>query len=116
MFTHPSLLREMTLLAEFLRRSGEGDWARRVIQAADAIRKSGWTEQGGAHLQSLFKGEPSLFHVSFGAEHARWLPAGELDRANQRLERHRLKLADLGTQPHIQPPAAGPRQRSPDLA
>jgi hypothetical protein len=114
MFTHPALLRELTMLADFLRRSGESDWSRRVVVVADAIRKSGWTEAGAAHAQTLFKGEPNIYQVSFGAEHARFLGASTGLQANARLEQLRLKVLELAAQPLVAAPS-GPRQRSPDL-
>ncbi len=115
MFTHPALLREMTALADHLRRHGEADWSRKVIVAADGIRKAGWTEAGLRHAQSLFKGEPNLYQVSFGEEHARWLAAGAAPKANERLEHLRLRVLELTEQPVV-PAEAGPRLRSPDLA
>ena len=115
MFTHPALLREMNALADFLRRHGEADWSRRVIVAADGIRKSGWTEAGLRHAQALFKGEPNIYQVSFGEEHARWLAAGDAARANERLEQLRLRVLELAEQPVVAA-EAGPRLRSPDLA
>jgi hypothetical protein len=116
MFTHPALLRELTLMAELLRRSGEAEWSRRTVGAADAMRKAGWTEAGAAHARSLFVGDRNLHSVSFGAEHHRWV-GGEpgVHRANERLERHRLRVLDLMTHP-VQAPVEGPRKRSPDLA
>jgi hypothetical protein len=116
MFTHPALLRELTLMADLLRRSGEAEWSRRAVQAADGVRKAGWTEAGAAHARGLFAGDRSLHSVSFGAEHHRWV-GGEpgVHRANDRLERHRLKLLDLMNHP-VQAPEEGPRKRSPDLA
>ena len=116
MFTHPALLRELTLLAELLRRNGEAEWSRRTVQAADGVRKAGWTAAGAAHARSLFAGDRNLHSVSFGAEHLRWV-GGEpgIPRANERLERHRLKVLDLMTHP-VQAPEEGPRKRSPDLA
>ncbi len=115
MFTHPALLRELNFLSEHLRRSGEADWSRRVVQVADRIRKSGWTEAGAAHARSLFTGEPNLYQVSFGAEHARRLTAEtDAQKANQKLDRHRDRVLDPGTQPLVAA-ETGPRLRSPDL-
>ncbi len=116
MFTHPALLRELTLTSELLRRSGEGAWARRVTQAADGLRRSGWTDEGLRLVKDLQRGEPGLHQVSFGAEHLRQA-GGEagVAQANARLERHRRKLAELIELPTREAPA-GPRQRSPDLA
>ena len=115
MFTHPALLRELTLLADFLRRSGESEWSRKVVGVADKIRKTGWTEAGAGHVQSLFRGEPNLYHVTFGAEHARWLStAADLAKAQGRLEQLRLKVQDLATQPLVAA-ESGERPRSPDL-
>jgi hypothetical protein len=114
-FTHPALLREMTLLADFLRRSGEHDWSRKVVAAADRIRKSGWTEAGAGHVDGLFRGEPNLYQVTFGAEHARWLSSpADLAKAQARLEQLRLKVQDLATQPLVAA-ESGARPRSPDL-
>jgi hypothetical protein len=115
MFTHPSLLRELTLLADFLRRSGEHEWSRRVVTVADKIRKTGWTDAGAGHVDSLFRGEPNLYQVTFGAEHARWLSTeADLAKAKDRLEQLRLKVQDLATQPLVAA-ETGPRPRSPDL-
>jgi len=115
MFTHPSLLRELTLLAELLRRSGEAEWSRRAVQAADGVRKAGWTEAGAGHVRALFGGDRNLHSVSFGVEHHRWV-GGEpgAHRANDRLERHRLRVLDLMAHP-VHSPADGRRLRSPDL-
>ena len=116
MFTHPALLRELTLLADHLRRSGESAWSRRVVVVADAIRKSGWTEAGALHAQSLFRGEPNLYQVSFGAEHARWLSAvNTAQHANEKLEQLRMRVLELAAQPLVAA-ETGPRERSPDLA
>ena len=115
MFSHPALLRELNLTAEHLRRHGEAEWSRRVLLSAESVRKSGWTEEGWRHFRALFDGDPSLNQARFGPEHLRHTgdEAG-IDKANQRLERHRLKLAELGALP-TRPKAVGPRQRSPDL-
>lgn len=116
MFTHPALLREMNLVAEHLRKHGEADWSRRVVLSADALRKCGWTAEGLRHFRELFDGSPSLNGVRFGPEHHRQT-GGEAgaERANARLERYRLKLAELGALP-VRSAPAGPRLRSPDLA
>ena len=116
MFTHPALLRELTLMAELLRRSGEAEWSRRTVQATDGVRKAGWTAMGAGHVRALFGGERSLHSVSFGAEHHRWV-GGEpgVHKANDRLERHRLRVLELMEHP-VQAPEEGPRKRSPDLA
>ena len=115
MFTHPALLRELTLLADFLRRSGESEWSRKVVTVADRVRKSGWTEAGAAHVQGLFRGDPNLYQVTFGAEHARWLStAADLAKAQDRLEQLRLKVQDLAAQPLVAA-ESGARPRSPDL-
>ncbi len=115
MFTHPALLRELTLLADFLRRSGEVDCSRRVIMAADRIRKTGWTEAGSAHALGLFRGEASLYHVNFGSEHSRWLGGPlEAQKANERLEQLRLRVMELAAQPLVAA-ETGNRPRSPDL-
>ena len=116
MFTHPALLRELTLLAELLRRNGEAEWSRRTVQAADGVRKAGWTAAGGASVRALFGGEGSLHSVSFGAEHHRWV-GGEAGahRANERLQRHRQRVLELMEHP-FHAVEEGPRKRSPDLA
>ena len=114
LFTHPALLRELTLLAELLRRSGEGEWSRRTVQAADGLRKSGWTAAGGASARALFAGG-GLHTVSFGAEHHRWV-GGEAGArsANDRLQRHRQRVLELMEHP-VHAAEEGPRKRSPDL-
>jgi hypothetical protein len=116
MFTHPALLREMTLLADFLRRNGEAEWSRRVVLAADGVRKAGWTKDGLGRVQSLFAGDRNLHSVTFGFEHHRWV-GGEtgVHRANDRLEQLRRKVRDLSAHPVQDAPAQGPRKRSPDL-
>ena len=114
-FTHPALLRELNQISELLRRSGEGQWAQKVVQASEALRKTGWTEAGLGLIRGLEQGEPGLHQVSFGAEHHRFLGgAAGVAPANERLERHRRKLKDLMELPtrEIQ---AGPRAKSPDL-
>jgi hypothetical protein len=115
MFTHPALLRELTLTAEHLRRNGETEWSRRVVQSTEGLRKHGWTDEGQRHYRELFTGRPSLDQVRFGPEHHR-LTGGEdgAERANVRLEKHRLKLAELAALP-VRAPQPGRRQRSPDL-
>ena len=119
MFTHPSLLRQLTRAAEHLRRSGEADWARRVVVAGDAIRKMGWTESGRQALQDLFEADPSLDSLSFGgAEHERRVggPLGVRD-ANEALSEIRITLKELAALPLRAAIAPGtPRLRSPDLA
>ena len=118
MFTHPSLLRQLTRTAEHLRRSGEPDWARKAVVAADAVRKMGWTDSGRLAVQALFDADPSLDSVSFGAEHERRLggPLGVND-ANQHLSELRIGLKELATLPLRAAIAPGtPRLRSPDLA
>lgn len=116
MFTHPALLRELTLCAEHLRRNGESEWSRRVVVTAEALRRSGWTEEGHRHFRALFDGDPSLNQARFGPEHQRHT-GGEAGAqlANQRLERYRVKLAELGALP-VRSAPQGPRLRSPDLA
>lgn len=116
MFTHPALLREMTLTAEHLRRNGEAEWSRRVVQSTDALRKCGWTPEGLRHFRRLFDESPNLNGVRFGPEHQRQT-GGEAgaERANLRLEKHRLKLAELGALP-VRSAPTGPRPKSPDLA
>ena len=115
MFTHPALLRELTLVSELLRRGGEAQWSRRVIQAADSLRKSGWTEAGAQVIRDLKRGEPGLHQVSFGTEHLRYV-GGEagVAAANARLERHRIRLEELMALP-TREAQQGPRLRSPDL-
>ena len=115
MFTHPALLRELNQLSDHLRKCGEADWSRRVVQAADRIRKTGWTEAGAVHARSLFTGDPNLYNVSFGVEHERWLTAAmDAQKANQKLELHRDRVLELATQPLVAA-ETGPRLRSPDL-
>jgi hypothetical protein len=117
MFTHPSLLRQLKATAEHLRRAGEMDWARRVVQAGDHVRKSGWTAAGKKGLDALFAGDGALDAVSFGVEHERRLggPVG-VGEANQRLSELRLGLKDLGSLPlRAEPNPDLPVQRSPDL-
>jgi len=118
MFTHPSLLRQLTLVSEQLRRAGESAWARRVVQAADKLRKSGWTDTGKQALQELFDTPPSLDSVHFGAEHERRLGGLQgVAQANESFSVLRVKLKELGTFPLKAAPAPGlPRLRSPDLA
>jgi hypothetical protein len=115
MFTHPALLRELNLTAELLRRSGETQWSRRINQAADGLRKMGWTAQGIELIRDLQRGQGGLNQVNFGAEHHRQL-GGEAGaaRANQSLERHRLKLEQLMELPTRTAPE-GARPKSPDL-
>jgi hypothetical protein len=115
MFTHPALLRELNLIADLLRRGGEGLWSRRVTQAADGLRKSGWTAEGQALVRELYRGEPGLGQFSFGAEHLRPIGGpGPLEKANASLARHRLKLEDLMALP-VKAAQTGPRPKSPDL-
>ena len=118
MFTHPALLRHLTLTADHLRRAGESAWARRMVMTADRVRKSGWTEHGKAALQELFEAPPLFEALNLGAEHERRLggPQGVSD-ANLRLSELRVLLKEMGTLPlraSLDPGA--PRQRSPDLA
>jgi hypothetical protein len=115
MFTHPALLRELNLISELLRRSGEGQWSQRVVQASDGLRKTGWTEAGLGLLRDLERGEPGLHQVSFGAEHHRYV-GGQAGAAlaNERLERHRRRLRELMELP-TREFQAGPRPKSPDL-
>lgn len=116
MFTHPALLRELQLTAEHLRRNGESEWSRRVVLTTEALRKTGWTAAGLGHVREIFDGSPNLNQVRFGPEHQRKTGGeAEAERANQRLEKHRLKLAELAALPVRQAPT-GQRQRSPDLA
>ena len=118
MFTHPSLLRQLTLVSEQLRRAGESAWARRVVVTADRIRKSGWTDSGSQALRELFETPPSLDSVNFGAEHERRLGGYQgVLAANERMLALRVKLKELGTFPVKAAPDPGvPRLRSPDLA
>ncbi|HTB21148.1 MAG TPA: hypothetical protein VK914_00425 [bacterium] len=116
MFTHPALLRELNQIADLLRRSGEGQWAQRVVQASDGLRKTGWTAPGLALVRDLEKGEPGLHQISFGTEHLRQLGSlAGLALANERLERHRLRLKELMELP-TREVQTGPRPKSPDLA
>jgi hypothetical protein len=115
MFTHPALLRELVLTADVLRRNGEAEWARRVVQASDDLRRTGWTDSGLKVLRGLSEGERGLNQVSFGAEHLRAAGGPEaISKANERLERHRRKIEDLASLP-VRAQQAGPRPRSPDL-
>lgn len=118
MFTHPALLRQLTLTADHLRRGGEAAWARRVVQTADALRKLGWTEMATQRFLELYEGEPRFESVSFGAEHERRLggPLG-VQEANVRLTELRVTLKELATHPTQQAPDPEvTRARSPDLA
>jgi hypothetical protein len=118
MFSNPSLLRQLTLTAEQLRRGGEGAWARRLVQTADQIRKIGWTDDAQKELTGLFEADPGLESVTFGAEHERRLngPAG-VSAANIRLSELRLVIRELAAHPTKQgPPPGEARKRSPDLA
>ena len=72
-FTHPALLRELNLISELLRRSGEGQWSQRIVQASDGLRKTGWTAAGLSLIRYLEQGEPGLHQVSFGVEHHRYV-------------------------------------------
>jgi hypothetical protein len=118
MFTHPALLRQLTLTADHLRRGGEGAWARRVVQTADALRKLGWTDLARQRFMDLYDEEPRFDSVSFGAEHERKLggPLG-VTEANIRLSDLRVKLKELATHPTQKEPDPDlVRARSPDLA
>jgi hypothetical protein len=118
MFTHPSLLRQLKATADQLRKAGEMDWARRVSQSGDLVRKSGWTAAGKRGLDMLFAGDGALDSVSFGVEHERRLggPQGTA-QANQRLSELRQGLKELATLPlRAEPNPDAPVQRSPDLA
>ncbi len=118
MFNHPALLRQLNLCAEELRRGGETAWARRLVVAADLVRRSGWCDTGKAAVDALFSVEPGLDSVMLGAEHERRLggPVGVAD-ANIRISELRNKLKELAAAPLRQaPPPGAPRQRSPDLA
>jgi hypothetical protein len=116
MFTHPALLRELNLISDLLRRGGEGQWSRRIVQAADGLRKAGWTPAGAELIRDLRRGEPGLMQLSFGAEHLRFVGgAAGLAKANERLDLHRRKLEDLMALPTRQA-QPGPRPKSPDLA
>lgn len=118
MFTHPALLRQLTLCADQLRRGGEAAWARRVVQTADAMRKLGWTEASRGRFGELFEVDPRLESVLFGAEHERRLggPQGVAD-ANAKLADMRTKIKELATHPtQDSPDPELKRPRSPDLA
>jgi plasmid stabilization system protein ParE len=117
MFTHPALLRQLTLCADHLRRGGETAWARRVVQAADSMRKLGWTDAARAHYGQLFEGEAHLDTVGFGSEHERRLggPQGVAE-ANARLAELKSKIKELASHPTKEAPDPElRRQRSPDL-
>jgi|GEM_PF-4777128 len=115
MFTHPALLRELNVVSDLLRRSGEGRLSQKIVQASDGLRKLGWTAAGMALMRDLQQGQPGLNQLSFGLEHHRCL-GGELGaaQANERLEQHRRKLEQLMELPVRQTPL-GLRQKSPDL-
>ena len=118
MFTHPALLRQLTTCADLLRRGGEGAWARRAVQTADAIRKLGWTDTALQRFKELFEGEPGFESANFGAEHERRLngPQGVAE-ANLKLSAMRQKLKELATHPTQGAPDPDLRRpRSPDLA
>src|SRR5947208_3008045 len=105
MFTHPALLRQLTMTADHLRRGGETAWARRVVQAADALRKLGWTDAAVARFSELFESDPGLDAVMFGSEHERRLggPQG-VGEANFRLSELRVKMKELATHPTQESP------------
>ena len=116
MFTHPSLLRSLLLTSDFLRRSGEARWARDLKALGDRIRKWGWTQDSKADLDAVFTAEPSLWRVSFGAEHERWLHGEKGVRlANEKLADMCAELRELSQVPLVDPASSGPRKRSPDL-
>lgn len=118
MFTHPALLRQLTMTADHLRRGGETAWSRRVVLAADTIRKMGWTDAAVRSFAGLFETDPGLDAVNFGAEHERRLggPHG-VDDANRRLSELRIKIKELATHPTRESPDPEVRRpRSPDLA
>ena len=116
MYSHPALLRELTLCADLLRRSGEAAWARVLLQTTDRLRKSGWTEAGRQVVLELFEQDPGIEAVSFGSEHGRWLkgPAA-VEAANTALRARLDHIKALGAEPRVLP-EPGPRKRSPDLA
>jgi hypothetical protein len=117
MFTHPALLRQLTLAADHLRKGGEAAWARRLVGAADAVRKLGWTDAALGPIHELFKAEPGLDSVSFGAEHERRVggPQGAAE-ANARLSEMRIKIKELALHPVKGAPDPEVRRpRSPDL-
>lgn len=96
MFSHPALLRELNLLSDFLRRSGEAQWSRRIAQASDELRRGGWTPAGAALIRDLGRGEGGLDKLVFGREHLRFL-GGEagLGKAERQLDLHRRNLERL---------------------
>jgi hypothetical protein len=118
MFTHPALLRQLTLTADHLRRGGETAWARRVVSTADELRKLGWTDAARAHFLQLYETDPGLDAAGFGTEHERRLggPQGVAE-ANLRLSELRAALKELAMHPTKDAPDPELRRpRSPDLA
>ncbi len=96
MFSHPALLRELRLLGDFLRSSGEARRARRVAALGDELPRMGWTAAAAAAARSaLFDGEDSLDRLSFGVEHHRFV-GGEDGclRARRELERRRRAVRE----------------------
>ncbi|MGH7441327.1 MAG: hypothetical protein ACREKE_01500 [bacterium] len=96
MFSHPALLRELNQFADFLRRSGEAQWSRRILQASDELRRHGWTEAGAAPIRALQRGESGLDKLVFGEEHRRFLGSvAGFQRATEQLDAHRARLERL---------------------
>jgi hypothetical protein len=118
MFTHPALLRQLTVMADLVRKSGEGAWARRILSAGDRIRKLGWCAAAKSELQALFDGEPKLESLNFGSEHERRLGgASGCSSSNTRLMEMRNGLRELMNLPLREAPdATAVRAKSPDLA
>jgi hypothetical protein len=118
MFTHPALLRQVNLTVEFLRRCGEGTWARRLSLEGDAIRKSGWTEAARGRFLKLFGGDGSLNQLTLGDEHQRRLAGMGLEawEANRMLAAFRQNLSDLSQEPTVKGREPGERvKRAADL-
>ena len=113
MFTHPALLRELNTIAELLRLGGETERARTVVQAADLLRRSGWTPAGAQAIKHLRATQEAFSQTGFGAGHARWSPV-DLERMSDRLRRHWDRSTELASLPTEAMPV-GLRQRSPDL-
>ena len=104
------------MTADFLRSCGEKEWARTVVQAADGLRKQGWTDAGKGAVEKIFCSDPSLGSVTFGTEHGRWL-GGETgqEEANKKFSILCQKIRDLMTLDTRELPAIQDRKRSPDL-
>lgn len=118
MFTHPALLRQLNQVTELLRKAGEGEQARRMAQAAEALRRQGWTAPALEALKGALHAHPPFDAFSFCDLHERRLgsPDAVLE-ANSRLREARARLKEHMELPLRQPlPPDAPRPRSPDLA